>query len=266
VKSADLRAPLSERQRWFRARVARRVVLFVRNFRGPVHGLPAALALLLLLPPQRVFSQEHQGTAAEYQTKATFLTTFPTFIDWPDDAFSSLQAPLVICVRGDFTFGTSLAERARGETPHGRRMDVRWVHKDQDLRACHIAFISRSEFKRYAEILQALEGAHTLTVGETPNFLEAGGILAFVFRGESLRFEINLASATAAQLRISSHLLALAIRVVNQTEAAKSHADLVSAGEEGLPESETDGCPSGPSPHFPAGSEESSSHILQEPL
>jgi YfiR/HmsC-like len=184
------------------------------------------LAILLLLPMQAVFPQEHGGSVLEYGSKANFLTTFPTFVEWPDDAFPSPQAPFVVCVRGDFSFGTSLAERARGEAPHGRRIEVRWVHKDQDLRSCHIAFISRSEVRRYSEIVQGVTGAHVMTVGETPNFLEAGGVLAFTLRGDTLRFEINLGAATSAQLQISSRLLALAVRVVNQTETAKGQAHL----------------------------------------
>src|SRR5437660_10366443 len=115
-----------------------------------------------------------------------------------------------------------LAETARAETLHGRRIDVRWVHKDQDLRACHIIFISRSESKRYAALLQAIEGAHALTVGETSDFLDAGGAISFSFQGSELHFEVNLAAATTAHLRISSRLLALALRVINPTAVAKS--------------------------------------------
>jgi YfiR/HmsC-like len=199
-----------------------------------VWRLPVTWVIFLLLPIQPASPQQQGGGAAEYGSKATFLTTFPTFVEWPQDAFASPQAPLVVCVRGDFSFGTALAERARGEAPHGRHIDVRWVHKDQDLRACHIAFISRSEIKRYPEILQGLAGAHVMSVGETPNFLEAGGVLAFILRGNTLRFEINLGAAASAQLRISSRLLALAVRVVNQTETARGQAHLSSPKSFGL--------------------------------
>jgi YfiR/HmsC-like len=95
-----------------------------------------------------------QLTTAEYRSKANFLAAFPSFVDWPESAFASTQAPYLICVRGDFSFGTSLAELARGASSHGRRVEVRWVHKDQELRTCHIVFVSRSESKRHAKLLQ----------------------------------------------------------------------------------------------------------------
>jgi hypothetical protein len=96
------------------------------------------------------------------------------------------------------------------------------VHKDEELRTCHIAFVSRSESKRYAKLLQILEGAGVLTVGETDDFLAAGGAITFSFERENLQFEVNLVAADSARLKISSRLLALARRVRNKTEAAKS--------------------------------------------
>lgn len=179
--------------------------------------LVAACLLSVAAPP--VCSQEYK--AAEYRSKANFLATFPSFIDWPESSFASVQSPLLICVRGDFSFGTSLAELARGALPHGRRIEVRWVRKDQELRNCHIAFVSRSESKRYATVLQSLEGADVLTVGETDGFLGAGGAISFLSEHETLQFEVNLIAADTAHLKISSRLLALARHVVTRTEAAK---------------------------------------------
>lgn len=180
--------------------------------------LVAAASLLPWGAPP-ICSQEYK--AAEYRSKANFLATFPSFVEWPESSFASVQSPFVICVRGDFSFGTSLAELARGASPHGRRIEVRWVRKDQELRNCHIAFVSRSESKRYAKLLQVLEGADVLTVGETEGFLDAGGAISFLLEHETLRFEVNLIAADTAHLKISSRLLALARHVVTRTEAAK---------------------------------------------
>ena len=178
----------------------------------------AALPCLLTTVETPVCAQD--SPAAEYRTKASFLAAVPSFVEWPDTAFPSAQAPFNVCVRGDFSFGTTLAELARGASPRGRRVEVRWVHNDQDLRTCHIAFISRSESKRYAKLLQSLDGTGVLTVGETQNFLSAGGTITFSFERETLQFEVNLIAAETAHLKISSRLLALARHVVSKTEAA----------------------------------------------
>lgn len=158
----------------------------------------------------------------EYQAKANFLSKFSSFVEWPEETLPPQQASFLICVFGDFPFGTSLAEKTRGASVHSRRMEVRWVHKEQELRSCQVLFVSRSEQKRYNHALDVVRGQSVLTVGETPEFLDAGGIVSFSTQQETLQFDVNLEGASKARLRISSQLLALARHVVNKTEAAKS--------------------------------------------
>jgi hypothetical protein len=53
-----------------------------------------------------------------------------------------------------------------------------------------------------------------LTVGETEDFAEDGGMIAFLVEENKIRFEINLEAADKAKLKISSKLLALAKTVI----------------------------------------------------
>jgi hypothetical protein len=170
--------------------------------------------LTLLLAPHSTTAQG--SVPPEYRTKASFLTMVPSFVEWPESAFTSSEAPFLVCVLGDFRFGTVLAEFARNASPHARHIDVRWMRKDQELKNCHLLFVSNSEATRYAKILKTVQGAGVLTVGETPDFLSAGGILSFSFQNDLLHFEVNLVAASEAHLRFSSKLLALARRVVSE--------------------------------------------------
>src|SRR5258707_61424 len=152
---------------------------------------------------------------AEYRAKANYLANFPSFVEWPPEALPSGNAPFLVCVSGEFSFGTSLAEITRGSTVHDRRIEIRWVRKVQELAACQILFVSRSEQKSYSQTLDAVRGQTILTVGETPGFLEAGGILSFSGQQGTIQFDVNLEAANKAHLKISSRLLALARHVLN---------------------------------------------------
>jgi hypothetical protein len=158
----------------------------------------------------------------EYHAKAHFLSKFPIFVEWPEDALPIAHAPFLICVFGDFSFGTLLAEKTRGTAIHKRRVEIRWVRKHQELQPCQILFVSRSEQKRYSQVLEAVRGQGVLTVGETAEFLDAGGIVSFTMQQEVLHFDVNLDGASKARLKISSQMLALARRVVNTPETAKT--------------------------------------------
>jgi hypothetical protein len=186
-------------------------------FRARLH-LGVALTLLLVspsLPAQNLF-------AAEYRAKANYLANFPQFVEWPPDTGPAGKTSFLVCVFGEFSFGTFLAEITRGRTVHDRRLEIRWIQKPQELLSCQILFISYSEKKRYKQTLDVVRGGTVFTVGETPEFLDAGGILCFSGQQGTIQFDVNLAAANKAHLKISSQLLALARHVVNQKEAAKS--------------------------------------------
>jgi hypothetical protein len=174
----------------------------------------------LLLAPLPFQAQD--SAALEYRAKANYLAKFPSFVEWPTSALPPGDAPFLLCVFGEYPFGISLAEFTRGATIRQRRIETRWMHKEQDLHACQILFVSQSEQKRYRQVLAAVSGQMVLTVGETPGFLDAGGILCFSMQQGTLQFEVDLDEANRAHLKISSRLLALARHVVSRTEAAKS--------------------------------------------
>ena len=149
------------------------------------------------------------GAVKEYHIKALFLFNFIQFVEWPDDAFSSADAPLVIGVLGDDPFGEVLDEVVRGETIKNRPISVKRSHRLSDLAGCQLIFISRSESRRLEETLRELENRPVLTVGETDRFAHRGGIIAFYPDGKKVRFEINPSTARRVGLKISSELLGL---------------------------------------------------------
>jgi hypothetical protein len=157
----------------------------------------------------------------EYRAKANYLANFPSFVEWPPESMPPGEAPFLVCVFGEFSFGTSLAEIVRGTTVQKRRIEIRWIRKLEELPSCQILFVSGSEQKRYNLSLDAVRGRTVFTVGETPEFLSAGGILCFSSQQGTIQFDVNLEAANKAHLKISSRLLALARHVVNQA-AAKS--------------------------------------------
>ncbi len=190
-------------------------------------SVPLLLALLsfwltLSLLSNPILLEAQLATTAENRAKANFLAKVPSFVQWPEEALPSGPAPFVICILGDLSLGIPLGESVRGTAVHEKRAEIRGVRMEQELRSCHILFVSRFERKRYDRVLDSLRGQNVLTIGETPEFLDAGGIVSLSGKEGTIRFDINLEAANRAHLKISSRLLTLARRVVNQPEAAKS--------------------------------------------
>ncbi len=159
--------------------------------------------------------------ANEYAWKANFLAKTANFIEWPSDSPLQTANAFRWCVYGTFSFGTTLAEMTRDIAVNGKRGEVKWIHKETELPGCQIIFVSRSEQAHYAKVLDAAKPGRGLTVGETQDFLDAGGMVTLLTDGKTPAFEVNLEAAAASKLKLSSRLLALARRVISHTVTAQ---------------------------------------------
>lgn len=163
-----------------------------------------ALAVALPAAPTGPVSP---AASQEYRVKAVFLFNFTQFVDWPTEAFASPESPFVIGILGDDPFRGALEEAISGETAQTRPLVVRRFRRVEEIETCHILFVAKSESSRFTEILSALRARPILTVSESENFARNGGIVRFLTDNNRIRLRINLDSARAANLRISSKLL-----------------------------------------------------------
>jgi len=171
--------------------------------------LRRALPLVTLLVAVRGLTAQ-AVRASEYQVKAVFLFNFAQFVDWPSDAFPDSATPLVIGVLGLDPFGGALDQTVRDERLGGRRFEVRRYQNVDEIKTCHILFISRSDGDRPEAILAGLKHRPILTVSDADRFAARGGMIRFVSDRNRIRLQLNLAAAEAAHLTISSKLLRVA--------------------------------------------------------
>ena len=144
---------------------------------------------------------------SEYQVKAVFLYNFSRFVEWPASAFAGPDAPFVVGVFGHDPFGADLDEIVRGETAAGRPLIVRRVRTAAEAADCQILFIHQSEDKHIAEVVDALDHRSTLTVSDVDGTSQQGVMIRLVTEKGRVRLRVNVESARAAQLTISSNLL-----------------------------------------------------------
>lgn len=163
-------------------------------------------SLLLLSTLQDIKVQ----VSREYQLKAAFLYNFCQFVDWPAEAFSSSDAPLIIGVLGPNPFGAYLDETIHGEKIGGRPVEVKYFKESSEVTDCHLLFIVGADEKELSEGIAAAKGKNILTIGDQPGFLKQDGMIRFVNQQNKIRFEINVEATRLAGLEVSSKLLRLA--------------------------------------------------------
>lgn len=160
-------------------------------------GIGIALLLLTAVPLRA------QDVPFEYQVKAAFIFNFIGFVDWPPAAQTG---PFTICVAGRNPLGSELDRAVRGESIGGRPIQARIILEPD--RQCRVVFVPRGSAA--AAYLKAARNSPVLTIGETDDFLDLGGTIAFYLENGRVRFEISPVAAERSQLRISSRLLQLA--------------------------------------------------------
>jgi hypothetical protein len=155
-----------------------------------------------------------QSSPSAYQLKAALVFHFAQLVDWPSDSLGPGNRPLIFCTVGENTLPGVLEKTVQGKQIGSRSLEVRHLQENDNPKGCHLLFIAGRDKKRAAAILAGLNSAPILTVGETDDFVQRGGMIGFCLLENKIRFDINLNAAQRANLKISSRLLLLAKTVI----------------------------------------------------
>ena len=185
-------------------------------------------------------AQADPATSLEYQVKAAFLYNFLQFVDWPEEKSADSNEPITIGIIGKDPFGDAFGSIKDKKVKGGRGVIIKRFKSFEDLKKstekdkpesdqetetltkCHLLFICSSEQKNLKEIIDLLKDHSVLTVADMQGFLESGGIVNFVIEENKVGFEINIAAAEHAKLKIRSQLLRLAKRIVEEDVIKKT--------------------------------------------
>lgn len=214
-------------------------------------GVTVGADVLPRLPAGVLLSQAMADSAkspeeVEYQVKAAFIYNFMKFTEWPAEKMEtngsekSSVPPMLIGIVGENPFGKAfeplmdkkikdrplklvfvpgMVAYARKYSDRQQAADQYWQEQGQTLQACHVLFYCNSEKSWLAEHLRQTQQYPVLTVGEAEGFLNLKGIICFVKDENKIRFEIHLTQAERQGLKISSQLLKLARRVIQEKES-----------------------------------------------
>jgi hypothetical protein len=169
-----------------------------------MHRLKACLAAAVMLP----WASLHAQPVPEYDLKAAFVYNFAVFTDWPSDTaydggtlnicvnpYSALRQPLV-------GLGDKLVK--------GRRVAIRSLTAQDNLRACHVVFVDSGDRDRWGQIKKGIGGTGVLTVADDEEIAHDGAVIALAMDNNRIVFDVDTRVARQAKLVLSSKLLRLA--------------------------------------------------------
>ncbi|MCX7093904.1 MAG: YfiR family protein [Methylobacter sp.] len=174
---------------------------------GIVNAISGRLILGLLIA-LAIAGQAQAEPVSDAVVKTAFLYNFFKFIDWPETI--AQQDYYSLCTTNNDQLGDSLLV-LENKTIHGKPIVTHRGIKDNDLKKCHMIFIGSSE--NAEAIVRDLEGLPVVTVSDTLNFIDQGGMIGLIPSDDRLGFEVNLDVINAGGIHIGAQLLKLAKRV-----------------------------------------------------
>ncbi|MGZ8321006.1 MAG: YfiR family protein [Telluria sp.] len=173
-----------------------------------VGWLLACLALAAALAGVPAAKGAELGT--ERGIKAAFITKFIGYVGFPNDAPGQ---PLVIGVAGAPDIAADLARIVANRAIDGRRLSVRALAPNDRLDGIKVLFVGIGASDRAERLLRAASAQGILTITEYDTALRDGSVINFRLVDERVRFEVSLAAAEKASLKLSSRLLSVAYHV-----------------------------------------------------
>ena len=170
-----------------------------------ITSIAIGCAVLLFSSSARTASAEVQD---EYALKAAFILNFLRFSEIPQ----TKPGELILCVYQDaeaFEFTKVLENKRIGE----RMLRVQLVKLDDEIPRCTAIYIPQQTEGTRARILKTLKGHSILTIGEEPEFVMSGGMIAFTRAVDRIRFTISSTNANMVNINFRANLLALATKI-----------------------------------------------------
>lgn len=163
---------------------------------------------------------EDPPTEIEYKIKAGYLLNFTRFMVWPDSAFEAATSPFIIAVADQGEALPTIQRVLQGQAVGGHPVRVAPANAADLAPDAHILLLTRASGLKPEVARKVLGVRPTLLVGETEQFAERGGTIAFVRERERIRLNICLEHAARSGLQVSSKLSSVARAVKSQTGSA----------------------------------------------
>lgn len=176
-----------------------------------------ALAVGAASPPQQAAAR----VPVEYEIKAQYLLNFLLFITWPPAAFAGPQEPFRVCLAGANPFG-AWTQILDGEQIEHRRVVVQTLKREEDVRACRLVFVPKSQEVRLPVLVRQARQSGVLIVTESPATLDQCAGIALDLEDTRVRFHVNVGALRHHGLIASSKLLHVARDRVDETARCAS--------------------------------------------
>ncbi|MDJ0760501.1 MAG: YfiR family protein [Woeseiaceae bacterium] len=157
---------------------------------------------------------------SDEDVKLALVYKIARFVTWPESE-ADADRPFRLCV-AEKKLHKRATDRLTGRKIRDRDIQVnllRDIAREFESR-CDVLYMVGVKKERFVSVLDASKGTPVLTVSDTPEFVNSGGMIGLSKRSNKISMKINVAAYESSGLVISSQLLELA-DLVNDNRKAR---------------------------------------------
>jgi hypothetical protein len=161
---------------------------------------------MLLVAVTTVNAQERPT----HEIHAAMLFNFIKYVQWPNEGEAG---EFVVGVIGDDNVFNTLNSWYNGKAKGSKKYVIKKLTSADESSTCQVIYIGKSKAREFDNIKTNIGGKSILTITDGNGLGQKGSCINFKVIDGKLKFELNQATVTGSNLKVSSQLSSMAILI-----------------------------------------------------
>lgn len=145
-----------------------------------------------------------------HEIHAAMLFNFIKYVQWPNEGEAG---EFVVGVIGDDNVFNTLNQWYNGKPKGSKKYVIKKLSSADESSNCQVVYVGKSKNKEFENIKNSISGKSVLTITDGNGLGQKGSCINFKVIEGKLKFELNQATVTSSNLKVSSQLSSMAILI-----------------------------------------------------
>lgn len=145
-----------------------------------------------------------------HEIHAAMVYNFIKYVQWPNE---SETGEFIVGVYGDDNIFATLKQWYDGKPKGSKKYVIKKLATADEAGACQVVYLGKAKNRDFDEIKTSTSGKSILTITDGNGLGQKGSCINFKVVEGKLKFELNQAVVTGANLKVSGQLSSMAILI-----------------------------------------------------
>jgi hypothetical protein len=145
-----------------------------------------------------------------HEIHAAMLFNFIKYVQWPNEGEAG---EFVVGVIGDDNVFNTLTSWYNGKAKGSKKYVIKKLSSANESSTCQVIYVGKAKAKDFDDIKNNISGKSILTITDGNGLGQKGSCINFKVIDGKLKFELNQATLTGSNLKVSTQLSSMAILI-----------------------------------------------------